>query len=200
MTDGSVTRWIQDLKTGDEEAARQLWQRYFQQLVRLAQTRLGGSPSRIADEEDVALSVFRCLCDGAERGQFADLTDRNELWRLLVTITAHKVVDQRRYDHQQKRGGGEVRGESALDAVDGSARGLDAIIGQTPTPDFLVSLAEQHQRLLALLKDEILQRTALGKMEGKTNSEIAERIGITRRSVERKLQQIRLIWAEELQV
>jgi hypothetical protein len=35
----------------------------------------------MADEEDVALSVFRCLCDGAARGQFADVAIRDELWK-----------------------------------------------------------------------------------------------------------------------
>ncbi len=37
----SVTHWVNDLKAGDRgEAARLLWQRYFERLARLAQARL----------------------------------------------------------------------------------------------------------------------------------------------------------------
>jgi DNA-directed RNA polymerase specialized sigma24 family protein len=36
------------------------------------------------------------------------------------------------------------------------------------------------------------------RLEGWTNEEIANKLGITRRSVERKLQRIRLIWSVEL--
>ena len=54
----SVTCWIEDLKTGRETAAQQVWDRYFERLVRHAQRRLGSAPRRIADEEDVALSAF----------------------------------------------------------------------------------------------------------------------------------------------
>src|SRR5262245_29028069 len=92
----SVTRWLDSLKRGDAEAAAALWQRYFDRLVRLARARLGPGPRRVADEEDVALSAFRCLCDGAARGRFPDLADRNDLWRLLAALALHKAIDQKR--------------------------------------------------------------------------------------------------------
>lgn len=85
--DQGVTRWLRDLKAGDQDAARLLWQRYYRELVELARARLGRTPRRIADEEDVALSVLRCLCEGAARGQFAAVVNRQELWQLLPTIT-----------------------------------------------------------------------------------------------------------------
>ncbi len=50
----SVTQWLDDLKQGDEEAARQLWQRYFQKMVEASRKKLGGTRRRAADEEDVA--------------------------------------------------------------------------------------------------------------------------------------------------
>ncbi len=34
--DGSVTRWIGDLKAGGDSAAQHLWERYFHRLVNLA--------------------------------------------------------------------------------------------------------------------------------------------------------------------
>ena len=75
--------------------------------------------------------------------------------------------------------------------------GLDQFVEDEPTPEFLALLAEEHQRLLEALPDETLRRTALWRMEGFTNEEVAEKLGVTARSVERKLQRIRDVWSGE---
>ena len=69
------------------------------------------------------MSVFRCLYDGAARGQFAAVVNRQELWQLLATITIRKVIDHQRLLKKQKRGGGQVRGDSVLKASDGDGWG-----------------------------------------------------------------------------
>ncbi len=91
--EGSVTRWIADLKGGDAEAARALWGRYFDDLVRIARAKLRATRRVGADEdeEDAALSAFDSFCAGAARGQFPNLADRHDLWRLLVVIAARKA-------------------------------------------------------------------------------------------------------------
>ena len=66
----SVTQWLDQLREGDSAAARMLWERYFLRLVGLARRKLQGTPRRVADEEDVALSAFDSLCRGAEQGRF----------------------------------------------------------------------------------------------------------------------------------
>ena len=108
---GSVTRWIGALKEGDHGAAQALWERYFDRLVRLArkkllaQRRLGADE----DEEDAALSAFDSFCDGAARGRFPLLGDREDLWRLLVVITARKAGAQAQRRRARKRGGDHAR-------------------------------------------------------------------------------------------
>src|SRR5262249_24192750 len=84
--DGDVTRCLQRLKGGDRSAAQDLLQRYYAQLVRLAQTRLRGSVRRAVDGEDVALSAFKSFCLRAEGGGFPRLDDSDDLWQVLVTI------------------------------------------------------------------------------------------------------------------
>jgi DNA-directed RNA polymerase specialized sigma24 family protein len=200
MSDGrSVTRWFRELEGGSDAAASELWRRYFRRLVGLARKQMGAAERRTADEEDVALSVFRCLFDGAARGQFANLVNRDELWRLLVRMTRHKVIDHARFTKQQKRGGGRVRGDEALASPRDGHRGSrwDRLPYDFVTPDLLAILAEQHERLMSLLEAEGLRDIALWKLEGHTNQEIAQRIGLTCRSVERKLQRIRRVWARE---
>jgi DNA-directed RNA polymerase specialized sigma24 family protein len=94
--DSSVTQWLDQLKHGDQQAARKLWDQYFQRLVKVARVKLGTTRRRVADEEDVALSVFDALCQGAVEGRFEQLADRDDLWRLLVAIASKKAVDQMR--------------------------------------------------------------------------------------------------------
>src|SRR5262245_47055389 len=110
VSDGEVTRLVQQVKQGDPGAAHELWQRYFARLVALARQRLRGSPRRVADEEDVALSAFDSFCRRAEQQRFPRLEDRDDLWQLLVMITARKAADLANHDNRLKRGGGVVTG------------------------------------------------------------------------------------------
>ena len=141
----SISQWILGAKQGDSQAIGRLWQCYFERLVRLARQRLADSPRRAADEEDVALSAFASFCSAAEAGRFPDLADRHDLWRLLIQLTAQKAVDQQRRQRRIKRGGGNVRGESALVHHDesGTDKGLAQVVGDAPTPEFAAMVAEE---------------------------------------------------------
>ncbi len=195
--DDPVTQWIEGLHAGDDAAITALWDRYFVPLVHLARQKLADTPRRMADEEDVAVSVFRCLCSGAQRGRLADMADRGDLWRVLVTMTVRKVIDQQRRLGGKKRGAGKVRGESvfARRAADEPSPGLQQFRDHLPTPLMLVAMEEEGQRLLAALTDPRLRQIALWRWEGYTNDEIADKLDLTTRSVERKLQRIRDIWS-----
>lgn len=199
VSEGSVTDWIRELKAGDEPAAQKLWERYFSRLVRLCRKKLGGHPRRADDEEDIALSAFDSLCRGAREGRFPLLRDRDNLWPLLVVIASRKAVDQIRRDHREKRGGGQVQGESALDGDQsyGGQRGIEQVIGNEPTPGFAALVAEQYERLLKRLGDQTLQTVAQLKLQGYTSEEIAQRLDCSKRTVTRKLWRIRTIWCRE---
>src|SRR5689334_21866094 len=116
---GSVTRWLGELKPGDAAAAQPVWERYFAGLVRLARARLRATarPAGEADEEDAALSAFDSFCAGIARDRYPHLADRNDLWRLLVVITARKAGAQVRRRRRRKRGGDRVIGEADLHAA-----------------------------------------------------------------------------------
>jgi len=197
---GSVTHWIAELKAGNQVAAQKLWESYFQRLVGLARRKLQGARRRMADEEDVVVSAFASFCRGAQQGRFSQLRDRNNLWPLLLKITACKALDLIHHERRQKRGGGAVRGESALAAPSGSASadaGIDGVVGSEPTPEFAVQVAEEYRRLLDRLDDPDLRSIAVWKMEGHTNAEIADMLGCVTGTVERKLRVIRTIWGQE---
>jgi len=195
--DESVSQWLGRLRDGDPAAAQNLWERYFQRLVGLARKKLDGLPRRSADEEDVALSAFDSFCRGAGHGRFPQLHDRDNLWRLLVTITARKAYQLVLREGRQKRGGNAILDEAALARLaDSGCRevGLEQLIDREPTPEFAAQLAEQYERLLAGLPDAELRSVAQWKLEGYTNEEIGAKLGCALRSVERKLKVIRTLW------
>jgi DNA-directed RNA polymerase specialized sigma24 family protein len=194
--DPSVTHWIAGLKAGNAVAAQRLWDGYFQRLIALARSHLGVVACGGADEEDVAQSVFKSLCLGAERGKFPQLSDRHNLWTLLVAMTAYKSRDLIRRERSAKRGSGRVLDEAALAAGDEPLGALDDFVGREPTPQFAAQVAEQCRSLLALLTP-VERRTAELKLQAFTSQEIAERMDCGLRTVERRLSAVRRVWTKD---
>jgi DNA-directed RNA polymerase specialized sigma24 family protein len=198
---GSITGWLGELRDGDQAAAQPLWEHYFSKLVTVARTKLRRMRKTTADqdEEDAALSAFNSFCAGAARGKFPQLADRDDIWRLLVVITARKAMAQANREGRQKRGGGRVVEEAVLfghglGGADGSIAGLERIAAQGPSPEFAAMMAEECGRLLDALDDDSLRQVALSRMEGYNNDEIAEQLGCARRTVARRLDLIRKTW------
>ncbi len=192
---GSVTRLVTGMKAGEEGAFSDLWRLYFQRLVQLARVRLGSAPRVVADEEDVALSALKSLWTGAQAGRFDQLSDRDDLWKLLVVITTNKAIDQKRWENRQRRGGGAVISESALEGDSGEGPyGIARIVQNEPTPEFAVILAEEYVQRIDALGDDVLRRVATLRMEGYSNNEIASAMNVVPRTVIRKLNMIRSAW------
>ena len=149
-----VTQWLVRLGHGDQRAAQAVWRRYFSKLVALARRRLKNIPGRWADEEDVALSAMHSFCRGMAEHRFHEVGDRDDLWKLLVTITARKACAERRRHFAEKRGGGRVRGESVFVRVDlgeDHDTGIAGVLGEEPTPELACMVAEDCRRPLGTL-------------------------------------------------
>jgi DNA-directed RNA polymerase specialized sigma24 family protein len=196
--DGSVTYWIHLLKAGDQAALEKLWEGYFRRLVGLARARLRDAPRRAADEEDVALSAFDSFYRGVQEGRFPRLLDRDDLWQLLVVLTARKASNRARDERAQKRGGRAVRHASALPGAGAEGQAFADLIGREPDTAFAAQVAEECRRLLGQLEEPELRSVAVWKMEGYTNEEIAALLGRSLPTVERKLARIRRAWEKEV--
>jgi DNA-directed RNA polymerase specialized sigma24 family protein len=194
---GSISDCINKLKAGDPVAAQQLWERYFQRLVRLARKHLQRRRPRAADEEDVALSAFDSFCRVAEAGRFPRLDDRENLWRLLVVLTARKASHLLRAEGRQKRGG-KAEPMPGLMVSSSVEAEVDQFQSREPGPEFAALVAEEYERMLAKLGDLTLQTLVSLKTEGYSNEEIARKLHCTPRSVYRKLCIIRGLWEKEL--
>ena len=58
----------------------------------------------------------------------------------------------------------------------------------------VAEMMDETERLLESLGDQNLPRIAVMRMDGLSSSEIAQRLGLTSRTVRRKLERIRDIW------
>jgi RNA polymerase sigma factor (sigma-70 family) len=197
-TQGSVTRLIIDLRSDEpavrEVAARLVWGRYFRELLALARSHLSARIRSREDEEDVLQSMYKSFCIRQRRGDF-DLTNRDELWNLLVRITLRKARSAATRHLQGKR---DVRREESEEADrsadDAPGTILDRIDSDGPTPAEAALLNEALEHRFRKLSDPGLRQIALWKLEGYTNAEIAQRLDCTLRTVERKLERIRAYW------
>lgn len=184
--EGSVTGWIHELREGCPEAARELWQRYFRRIQKHARRWLGQRRETVFDSEDIALDAFEQFCQLIQEGRFPELSNRDELWPLLMQITMNKARDFRRKEQAQKRKG-------ICHQVD-----LGEIADEQQPPDIAAMMADECQRLLDLLDDTFLVDVALLKLDGWTNEEIGTKTNFTRRTIQRALNAIRAKWQREL--
>ncbi len=191
--EGSVTLLLGRLRAGDPaasaDATARLWERYFDALVRLARARLPGAARRAADEEDIALSALDSFCRGEAAGRFPALGDRDDLWRVLATITLCKVRDAIEYEGRKKRGAGQPGRPAAV---------LDELFTREPSPDMVAQVADLIEHLIARLDDDVLRRLAALRVQGHTEEEMAEELGVSPRTVRRKLGLIRRLWEREV--
>ena len=184
--EGSVTQWIREVKSGEGEAAQQLWDRYFKRLVGLANRKLNHVPKQESDEEDVVVQALKSFFGGAKEGRFPRLTDRDDLWSLLASIVEHKALKVRSRHKAQKRGGDKVQVD--LDFDNQASRPI------YPTLDELnLELREQLSQL-----DEQLSEIVIMVLYGYTNAEIAEKLGIHVRTVERRRLLVRKRWHSQM--
>ena len=175
-----LERW----RAGDEKAAAELYHRYVERLCGLAHRRLSTKLAARLDAEDIVQSVFRSFFVRAQEGKFVIQGD-DDIWKLLAQITIHKTLKQVDYHRRGKRdAGAEVKASSA----DGDL--LMTYISREPTPDEAAIFIDELEFFLRELRPE--DRTIIEmRLEGFDNVEIAERLGISDRTIRRLMERIR---------
>ena len=191
----NATHWLPALQQGNAQAAEKLWQEYFVKIVRLAKRRMEGLRLRAADEEDVALSAMNSFCRMAQNRE-EPIANSTELWKLLATIVKRKVNKERQRQFAAKRQEYRLVGESGVspfqdDEENDKGNGLAQFSGREPSPELALELAETWERILNLPDAEEL---VLLKVDGYSNSEIAEKMGCSTRTVQRNIEKIKKEW------
>jgi RNA polymerase sigma-70 factor (ECF subfamily) len=168
-------------RRGDGDAATELYLRYAERLRFLVQAKSSSQLQREVDAQDMIQSVFRTFFRRAADGQY-DLPEGDELWRLLLVIGLNKIRSLATYHQAEKRDIQKtVIGEGAEAALlqhsdsDGNALAVLKL-----TIDELLSMMPVEYREIVDLR-----------IAGYGVSEIAEKSGRAKRSVERILQEFR---------
>jgi DNA-directed RNA polymerase specialized sigma24 family protein len=124
---------------------------------------------------------------------------------IIIIAAAREIVNAIEQSRRTlERGGGNVRGESVfLDAKgEMAAGGLEQMGPQgggddAIRPDVRAELAEACEKLLDDLPDAQLREIAVMRMDGYLVDEIAVRLEMSKRAIERRLQLIRKTWSEQ---
>ncbi len=181
------------MRQGDSAAAFELWDRYSKRMQSLGRKRLEGAARTAFDEEDVALSAYGAFCFAVQEGRYTSVQGRDDLWPLLATFTVRKANDRLKGEGAWKRSGRETGGQARDEASS-----LAHVPSAGPDPAMSALIKDEFQRLMQALNDEELERLVVLKLDGHTNDEIAEAMGLTRRTIQRMLNLIRAIWQAEM--
>ena len=194
--DASVTMYLSSFKSGCMDSKNELIERYWPRVIAAAAAQLRSGGIRIADEDDVAVSVFDYLCREADQGRFGKdkLNDRDDLWRHLSTLIKHKAIDIARKERAAKRGAGNVTNQSALEGDESQQHVSFEGFAATPVEQ-AIEIEEQTQFLSLLQTDEIREIVLL-RLEGYQQNEIAEKMGLSERTIRRKLDLAKQTWQE----
>jgi RNA polymerase sigma-70 factor (ECF subfamily) len=177
-----MARW----RNGDQEAAEVLFRRYVERLLALARSRMTSWLARRVDAEDVVQSAYRTFFVGVLAGRYT--ARRNgDLWRLLASITIHKVRHQVERHTAGKRAVGRERPfESERGLVGFQGR----MLAREPTPEQAAALADTLEEVFRDV--ELLERRMVElRLQGSGLDEIAADVRRSERTVRRVLELVK---------
>jgi RNA polymerase sigma-70 factor (ECF subfamily) len=172
---------LRRFRSGDQDAATQIYLRYAHRLWALARANCGRDLAWRLDADDIVQSVFRSFFRGVSRGGY-DVASGEDLWRLLLVIALNKIRAQGAFHRAAKRDVRRTVGADALDEVpppayrdDGEAYTMLVLVVR----EALVHLPEVSRRIVEL------------RIDGYEVAEIAQQTGCAKRTVERNLHEFR---------
>jgi RNA polymerase sigma-70 factor (ECF subfamily) len=175
------------LKTGDERAAAEVFERFVRRLVGVAANQFDSWIRLKVDVEGVVQSAFKSFFAGQGEGQYEGLADWDSLWGLLTVITLRKCYRKYHYLRAERR---DPRRELVRA---GSADGDDdwwEAIDREPTPVEAAMLAEAVERLLGDLAPPERAIVELS-LQGYTTTEIANQLRRSQRTVRRVRERVK---------
>ncbi len=171
---GSVTSFFQQVRKGDEKAVVALWDRLFPKLHEIARKRAAGmaaTPEQV-DAEQVALNAFHSMVQAVHAGQWQGVSGRRELWAMLRTLVLRKTIREIETNRRFLRQSPELDEE-------------------TTAWHWEKNFREEVEDLLSRFQSPISRQVLICQLQGLTQEEIAETLGVSPRTIRRKLALIR---------
>ena len=181
---------IERCRRGDQDAARELFDSYVVRLLPLARRRISQRLASRVDPEDIVQSVFRTFFARLKDDKF-EISDQDDLFRLLMRITVHKTLRQIAHHRAAKRNPALELGHT-----DDAHEQLMQLLTTEPTPEATVTFLDTLENFMGLLPGadrEILEL----RMQGFSTEEIAQKLGSYDRKIRRVLERIRHVAEHE---
>src|SRR5215510_14860324 len=167
------------LATGDEAAAADIFDRYVERLTHLARSRLATQLASRVDPEDIVMSAYRSFFVAARDGKF-HIQHGDDLWRLLVEVTLHKLY------HAAHRHLADRRSVNREQHATGASTDFFQFASREPTPDEALAAADELTAILSQLGERDRQVLEL-RLQGYEHEEIADRLSCSERTVRRAI-------------
>ncbi|MBL8817692.1 MAG: sigma-70 family RNA polymerase sigma factor [Planctomyces sp.] len=165
------------IRTGDEGAAEELYQRYALRLRGLADRQMSAGIRAMHEPEDIVQSAFRSLFRGVVSGDYV-APEGSSLWSLLAVIAIHKV--RRKASRNRSVAASSMPlSDSGIAEFDVAAEGLTAEQFECSIREAIEQLRPAEQEIVHL------------RVQGYTVEEISDRLQRSCRTIERSLHSIR---------
>ena len=183
--DGDIAGFLARIQAGDDEAARELLTRYEAEVRLVVRRQLPRLLRSRFDSLDFLQSVWGSFFHRVRHAPApAEFEDSRHLVAFLARAAKNKVIDEYRRAASRKQ---DMRREEPLWADGDRPRELEA---GGDTPSQLAEAREAFGRLRELLPAERRAMLEL-KAEGLSSREIGQRLGVSERTVQRVLEDLR---------
>ncbi len=164
-------RLLAAYRAGRDEAATQLFERYYQRLIELIRRQSGWRLKQAEGSTDVAQSVLRSFFEQI-RSRPIEIESDDGLWPLLATITLNKIRNRGKFWQRKQRDPTRMQPlEAGADPLETGPSAEDAVV-----------LEDLIQRLLEPFSDR-RRRILEGILAGQKVNQIALQVGTSERTV-----------------
>jgi RNA polymerase sigma-70 factor, ECF subfamily len=177
LTPPSDQSLIVRLRSGDESAASEVYNRYSKRVFGLVHQQMADRLRAQVQPEDIVQSVFKSVFRGINTGNY-DAPPGGTLWQLMAIVAVHKVRRNARLRSAQRR---DARRTQSLNAMENFDTADDCT-----SDEFEAAIREAIENLKESEQDVVLLR-----VQGYSVEEIASKLERSRRSIERTLHNIR---------
>ncbi len=186
--DTSFDELMARLRTGEDEAAREVFVRFARRLVGLARHHMDARLAAKSDPEDVVQSAYKSFFVRHQRGDL-EVGTWDGLWGVLTLITLRKCADRAAAFRTGKR---DVTRELASGGTSEDTAAVTSLaLDRFPAPHEAVLLAETVETLFRQAEDPDERDILELSLQGFSAPEIAEKLGRAERSVQRVRERVR---------
>ena len=183
----SAAEFLSRLESGEESALHEVYVRFADRLLLLAEHEIGQRLRRHYSPEDAMLSGMGSFCIRAAAGRY-QFDHLGALWSLLRTFTLNKI----------RRAAGRHRRELQVAVeMDDDCQGLEKM-AEEPTPGEVAEHADEIEAFLSKFSQRDANICRLW-FEEYSSVEIANRVGCSKATVDRARRRLRTLVSEKLE-